>query len=101
MLALYIGGMGAKQRNFHKELVARMGFESEADESRSCTSRATKSEAAQAVPTQLADEISLVGSAGRIRERLAAWRETPMTSLLVSARNAADLRTVAELVLGA
>ncbi len=101
MLALYIGGMGAKQRNFHKELVARMGFESEADRVQALYLSGDKERAAQAVPTQLADEISLVGSAARIRERLAAWRETPITSLLVSARNAADLRTVAELVLGA
>jgi hypothetical protein len=53
-----------------------------------------------AVPNQLADEIALVGPAARIRERLQAWRQTPVTSLLVSARSSAELRTVAELVLG-
>jgi len=101
MLALYVGGMGAKQRNFHKELVSRMGFESEADKIQELYLAGRKQEAALAVPTKLADEISLVGPLGRIKERLAAWRETPVTSLLVSARNATELRTLADVVLGA
>jgi F420-dependent oxidoreductase-like protein len=100
MLALYVGGMGAKQRNFHKELVSRMGFEAEADRVQELFLAGRKEEAVAAVPDALADEIALVGPAARIRERLQAWRETPVTSLLVSARSAADLRTVAELVMG-
>ena len=59
-----------------------------------------KDEAAAAVPTELADEISLVGSVDRIKDRLNAWRETPVTSLLVSTQNMSQLRTFAELVLG-
>jgi len=101
MLALYVGGMGAKQRNFHKELVSRMGFEAEANRIQELYLSGRKQEAALAVPTKLADEISLVGPVARIRERLAAWRETPVTSLLVSARNATELRTLADVVLGA
>jgi F420-dependent oxidoreductase-like protein len=101
MLALYVGGMGAKQRNFHKELVSRMGFEAEANRVQDLYLAGRKQDAAAAIPSQLADEISLVGPIGRIRERLAAWRETPVTSLLVSGRNATELRTVAEVVLGA
>jgi F420-dependent oxidoreductase-like protein len=101
MLALYVGGMGAKQRNFHKELVSRMGFEGEADRIQELYLAGRKQEAAAAVPTKLADEISLVGPIGRIRERLAAWKETPVTSLLVSARNPTELRTLADVVLGA
>ncbi|MFP6837098.1 MAG: hypothetical protein VB948_13450, partial [Pseudomonadales bacterium] len=58
-----------------------------------------KAEAVAAVPDQLADEISLVGPLERIKDRLQAWRETPVTSLLVSARSATDLQTLAELVL--
>ena len=100
MLALYVGGMGAKQRNFHKELVSRMGFEAEANRIQELYLAGRKQEAALAVPTKLADEISLVGPVGRIRERLAAWRETPVTSLLVSARSATELRTLADVVLG-
>jgi F420-dependent oxidoreductase-like protein len=100
MLALYVGGMGAKKRNFHKELVTRMGFGAEADKVQELFMAGKKLEAAHAVPDQLADEISLVGPEGRIRERISVWRDTPVTSLLVSARNPAQLETMARLVLG-
>ncbi len=99
-LALYIGGMGAKSRNFHNELVKRMGFEEAAEKIQDLYLAGKKDEAAQAVPTALADEISLVGSVDRIKDRLNAWRETPVTSLLVSTRSQDELRTFAELVLG-
>jgi len=99
-LALYIGGMGAKSRNFHNELVKRMGFEAEAEKIQNLYLEGKKDEAAQAVPTQLADEISLVGSVDRIKGRLEAWRDTPVTSLLVSTRSMGELRTFADLVLG-
>ena len=59
-----------------------------------------KDEAARAVPTELADEISLVGSVDRIKDRLQAWKDSPVTSLMVSTRSADELRTFAELVLG-
>jgi len=101
MLALYVGGMGAKDRNFHKELISRFGFEAEAERIQELYLAGKKEEAARAVPDALADEIALVGPKERIRERLEAWRETPVTSLLVSARSTAELETIAELVLGA
>lgn len=101
MLALYIGGMGAKDRNFHKELVSRMGFEAEAQKIQDLFLAGKKAEAVAAVPDKLADEISLVGTKDYIRDRLSAWRETPVTSMLVSARGSAELETLAELVLGA
>lgn len=99
-LALYIGGMGAKDRNFHNELVKRMGFEEEAEKIQDLFLAGKKDEAARAVPTQLADEIALVGSVDRIKDRLNAWRETPVTSLLVSTQSKDELRTFAELLLG-
>jgi len=99
-LALYIGGMGARSRNFHNELVQRMGFEEAAAKIQDLYLAGRKDEAEAAVPTELADEISLVGSVDRIRDRLQAWRDSPVTSLLVSTRNVDQLRTFAELVLG-
>ncbi|HEY5646925.1 MAG TPA: LLM class F420-dependent oxidoreductase [Pseudomonadales bacterium] len=99
-LALYIGGMGARSRNFHNELVQRMGFEEAAAKIQDLYLAGKKDAAEAAVPTELADEISLVGSVDRIRDRLQAWRESPVTSLLVSTRNLDQLRTFAELVLG-
>lgn len=101
MLALYVGGMGAKDRNFHNELVGRFGFEKEAAEIQELYLAGKKMEAAMAVPDELADEISLVGPKERIRQRLQAWEESPVTGLIVGARGVQDLEVIADLVLGA
>ena len=99
MLALYVGGMGAKDRNFHKELIGRMGFEGDAEKIQELYLAGKKQEAAMAVPDALADEISLVGPVDKIKDRLQAWDETPVTSINVSARSTAELETLAQLVL--
>jgi F420-dependent oxidoreductase-like protein len=99
MLGFYIGGMGARQRNFHMELMSRMGFEAEARRIQDLFLAGKREEAIATVPDKFADEISLVGPLERIKERLAAWRETPVTTLLVGSRDPKVLRTVAELVL--
>jgi F420-dependent oxidoreductase-like protein len=98
-LGFYIGGMGAKRRNFHKELMARMGFEAEAQKIQDLFFEGKREEAIRMVPDAFADEISLVGPLARIRERLAVWRETPVTTLLVPATSLDVLRTMAELAL--
>jgi F420-dependent oxidoreductase-like protein len=98
-LGFYIGGMGAKKRNFHKELMGRMGFAAEAEKIQDLFFAGKRAEAIQAVPSQFADEISLVGPIERIRERLEAWKETPVTTLLVPGNDLDTLRTMAELVL--
>jgi F420-dependent oxidoreductase-like protein len=100
MLGFYIGGMGARQRNFHMELMGRMGFEAEARRIQDLFFEGKREEAIATVPDKFADEISLVGPLERIKERLAAWRETPVSTLLVGSRDPKVLRTVAELVLG-
>jgi F420-dependent oxidoreductase-like protein len=99
-LALYIGGMGAKDRNFHTELMGRMGLEAEARKIQDLFLAGKKDEAVMAVPTAFADEISLVGPIDRVKDRLQAWRETPVTSLLVNARNEQQIQQMAEIVLG-
>jgi hypothetical protein len=99
MLGFYIGGMGAKKRNFHKELMGRLGFATEAEKIQDLFLEGKRDEAIRAVPDEFADEISLVGPIERIRERLDAWRETPVTALLVPSADLATLRTMAELVL--
>jgi len=100
MLGFYIGGMGAKKRNFHMELMGRMGFEAEATKIQDLFFAGKRAEAVAAVPDAFADEISLCGPIERIRDRLAAWRETPISTLLLATRDPVTLRTVAELVLG-
>ena len=100
MLGFYIGGMGAKKRNFHKELMARMGFEAEADKIQDLFFQGDRAGAVAAVPDVFADEISLVGSVERIADRLQAWKETPVSTLMVGGHDVDGLRRIAELVLG-
>lgn len=83
ILALYIGGMGAKDRNFHKELVARMGYADEAQQIQDLYLAGKKEEAMMAVPDKLADEISLCGPKERIKERLEEWKKTPLDQLAI------------------
>ncbi len=99
MLAFYIGGMGARGQNFHANLVRRFGFEKEVDRIQDLFFEGKRDEAAAAVPDAFADEISLCGTKERIRDRLAAWKESRVTTLLIGDRNPETLRLVAELVL--
>lgn len=96
-LGFYIGGMGAKSRNFHMELMARMGFEEEAHHIQDLFFAGKREEAVMAVPDAFADEISLVGPPERIRDRLDAWRKTPVTTLLVDNRDPETMRLLADL----
>ncbi len=98
-LGFYIGGMGSPRRNFHKELMARMGFAAEAEKIQELFMEGKRAEAIAVVPDQFADEISLVGPLERIRDRLEAWKETPVTTLLLTSRDVSTLRRMAELVL--
>ena len=99
-LGFYIGGMGAKGQNYHTKLMARMGFEEEALRIQDLFFAGKRDEAIAAVPDDFADEISLVGPASRIRQRLDAWRSSPVTTLMVSARSPEQLREVRDLVEG-
>ncbi len=99
MLGFYIGGMGSKKRNFHMELMGRMGFEAEAQKIQDLFFEGKRAEAIAIVPEQFADEISLCGPVERIRERLEAWKQSPVTSLLLANHDVETMRTMAELVL--
>jgi alkanesulfonate monooxygenase SsuD/methylene tetrahydromethanopterin reductase-like flavin-dependent oxidoreductase (luciferase family) len=99
-LGFYIGGMGARTANFHADLMARMGYESEARKIQDLFFDGRRDDAIATVPTEFADEISLVGSPERIRDRLQAWEDSPVTTLLVNAGDADTLRRIADLVLG-
>ena len=97
--ALYFGGMGAKGTNFHANVAIRMGYEAEVDEIAELYLAGNKDEAAAKVPRKLIEEMSLIGPKDKIRDDLARWRESIVTTLLLSG-DAATLRTAAELVLG-
>lgn len=100
MLGFYIGGMGAKGQNFHTELMARMGYEDEAFKIQDLFFEGRRDEAIATVPDDFADEISLVGPPARIRERLAAWEDSPVTTLTMYPSSPDQMRLAAEIILG-
>src|SRR3954451_7260998 len=99
MAALYIGGMGARGRNFYNDLACRYGYEAAAKEIQDLYLDGKKHEATAAVPDELVDEIALVGPKERIAERLEPWREAGVTTMIVLGQQPEALRLMAELTL--
>jgi F420-dependent oxidoreductase-like protein len=97
--ALYFGGMGAKGTNFHANVPIAMGYEREVDEIAELYLSGRKDEAAAKIPRDLIEAMALIGPREKIRDDLERWRESIVTTLLISG-DAATLRTAAELVLG-
>ncbi|MGH7042879.1 MAG: LLM class flavin-dependent oxidoreductase, partial [Acetobacteraceae bacterium] len=102
-LALYIGGMGARSKNFYNDVAVKLGYAGAAKTIQDLYLDGKKTEAAAAVPDKLVDEISLIGPAERIRERLAAWkqaaRDRHVGTMILKGANAEAMRVVAEAVL--
>jgi F420-dependent oxidoreductase-like protein len=99
MYALYFGGMGARDTNFHANVAIRMGYEAEVERIKQLYLSGHKDEAATAVPTRLLEQLTLIGSPDKIRHDLEAWRDSIVTTLLIGG-DAATLRAAAEIVLG-
>ena len=99
MYALYFGGMGARGANFHHDVAVRLGYSDDAKRVQDLYLEGKKDEAAAAIPTKLVEDLALIGPEDKIRDELEAWRESIATTLLV-AGDAAQLRRIAELVLG-
>jgi F420-dependent oxidoreductase-like protein len=97
--SFYVGGMGAKGKNFYNDLMSRYGFEAEAREIQELFLGGNQRDAAAKVPDAFVDEVALVGPKERIAERVDAWRESGATTMLVSTRDAASLRVLAEVAL--
>jgi F420-dependent oxidoreductase-like protein len=98
-LALYVGGMGARDRNFYNELVCRYGYEEAAKRIQELYLAGKKDEAAAAVPDALVDEVALCGPRERITERLSRWTSAGVTTMICGVGQVEALRTMAELVL--
>jgi F420-dependent oxidoreductase-like protein len=98
MYALYFGGMGAKSANFHANVPIRMGYEDEVRKIQDLYLEGHKEEAAAAVPTKLIEQLTLIGPKDKIKDELAAWRESIVTTMLIGG-DPQTLRTAAELVL--
>jgi F420-dependent oxidoreductase-like protein len=99
MLALYIGGMGARGKNFYTDYAKRLGYEEAAVRIQDLYLDGKKAEAMAAVPNELVDAIALLGSRERIAERVQEWKASPATNLLLGAGQPEALQLLAELVL--
>ena len=99
MLAFYIGGMGAKGQNYHTKLAARMGLGSQAERIQDLFFEGRGDEAVYEVPVEIADEISLVGTPARIADRVAAWKDSAVTEILVACGSVDQVRQAAEIIL--
>ena len=98
-LALYIGGMGARGKNFYNDLARRYGYEAAADKIQDLYLSGKKAEAVAAVPDALVDEVALCGPRERIRDRLSAYKEAGVTTLICGTSQPEAVRLMAELVL--
>ncbi len=96
-LALYIGGMGARDKNFYNEYIRKVGYEEVAVRIQDLYLSGRKAEAIAAVPDELVDALHLVGSPDRVRERFAAWKESGVGTLIVGTRQVEAIRLLAEL----
>jgi len=98
MYALYFGGMGARDRNFHADVARRMGYEAEVDTIQDLYLEGKKDEAAAAVPRRLIEQLTLIGSPEKIRHDLEPWRASQVTTLLVQGAGPEMLEDLAALV---
>jgi hypothetical protein len=102
-MALYIGGMGARDKNFYNDYAKRLGYEDAAVEIQDYFLDGKRSEAIAAVPDELVDQVALVGPKERIQDRLQVWIEAGekkhVGSMLLGCRQIEALEAVAEVVL--
>ena len=99
-MALYIGGMGAKEQNFHKTVFERMGYQEVADRIQELYLEGRKDEAAALVPDELIAEVTIIGDRDEVREQVTRWEEAGVTMLVLTLRSVEEVRHVAEVVLG-
>ena len=96
-ISFYVGGMGAKSFNVHKDHIARLGFGEATEKIQEAFMAGRRDQAVTLVPDQLADELSLVGPKERIKDRLQAWEESQVTAINVGSSNRETLRFMAEI----
>jgi hypothetical protein len=95
--ALYVGGMGARDKNFYNTICQRYGYVDEAIEIQDLYLAGKKEEAAAAVPSEMLEKTNLIGPAGYVKERLAAYKEAGVTHLQVSPVGGNPTKTVEQL----
>lgn len=97
-VSLYMGGMGAKEQNFHTQVFTRMGYGELAAQVQELYLSGEKDKATALIPDELVDDMHIIGTPSEVRERVAQWEETGVTTLLLSCRSAAEVRQVAEVL---
>ena len=95
-IALYAGGFGARDINFHKDAFAKRGYQAEADRIQELFLAGRRDEAAQAVPDEYVDEELLIGPPGRIKERFTTWRDSGFTTLRINSNRDDVLKLIAD-----
>jgi alkanesulfonate monooxygenase SsuD/methylene tetrahydromethanopterin reductase-like flavin-dependent oxidoreductase (luciferase family) len=96
-ISLYVGGMGAKNKNFYKEYIERIGFEEDAAKIQELVLAGKRGEAMAAVPDALVDAMHLVGTKERIRDHFQAWKASKVGTLIVGTAQVEAVRLLAEL----
>jgi F420-dependent oxidoreductase-like protein len=97
-LALYMGGMGAEDTNFHADVYRRMGYADVVDEVTTLFRTGRKDEAAKAVPDELVDDSAIVGDVDYVRKQIAAWEAAGVTMMVIGARSVEQIREAAALL---
>jgi F420-dependent oxidoreductase-like protein len=97
-VALYMGGMGAKDQNFHKQVFERMGYADVANEVQELYLAGRKDEATARVPDKLVDELHIIGDRAKVRDKVQQWEANGVTTLLLSSRSPEEINEVADLL---
>ena len=91
--------MGAKEKNFYREYLSRVGFEAECAQILELFMAGKRKEAVAAVPDEMVDTLYLIGPPGRIKERFSVWKKSGVTTMIVGAQQIEAVRLLAELAL--
>lgn len=97
-IALYMGGMGAEDTNFHADVYRRMGYAEVVDDVTKLFRSNRKEEAAKVIPDELVDDAAIVGDIDHVRKQITEWEAAGVTMMVVSGRNAEQIRELASLV---
>ena len=97
-LALYMGGMGAEDTNFHADVYRRMGYSDVVAEVTELFRTDRKDEAAKVIPDELVDDSAIVGNLDYVREQIKAWEAAGVTMMVIGARSTDQIRELASLV---
>lgn len=97
-LALYVGGMGAEDTNFHADVYRRMGYAEVVDDVTRLFRNDRKDEAAKIIPDELVDDSAIVGDLGYVQQQIKAWEAAGVTMMVVGARSPEQIRDLAGLI---